>query len=956
MDSPMTSAGAASPSRPRASAYRTPHAGLLPALLAALFALAGCDSTDPPGPPAALAAAGGNAQQGAVGVALSDTLVLEVKDARGRAVPNIPVTWAVASGGGTVTAHAPATDAVGRARATWRLGTGAGDQTATATVDGVAPFTFTATAQPGPAAALLVAPADTTLTSVGDTVLLRVTLRDQHGNPIHDAGQLTWSALDPAIVGVTATGAAFSVAGGNGRVEASAGGRTGSAFIRVQQAPVAIQLTPATVQVPAGDTVTVTATVQDARGAAIANAGVTWISSAPAIVQALGNGRFLGVGRGQATVTAVAEHAPTVTGTALVSVLLGITNAGLADARQSLSYAQQLLGAGAGASWSVAGGTLPAGLTLAGNGLLAGTPSATGTSTFTVRVDEGGESAQRQFSLRVCDAPAALAVGEAFTLQFPYGCGVLLPGGTDQLYRVAITPRAYRTNSQGNTAATVTGGVMLRRRSATHSDTVSLSPPGPVVQATQHHHVADDGGLGPEIRRLMEGTERVHTLLREEEARRFGPSTTALSAVQPGVLLAAASFQPDTLRTFFVVNPDQSGRDTLRARFRGMSESLIYYEALSMPAADWISDARLQVLFDYYEQHGRWVIDDIFGGLAPGGTTNNFKGGPRLAADLDGNGRIIVLQIPESRMIRIGADMAAAYVSSCDRYPLQENYNAGGFYCTGSNEGEVFYTLSPQSDFFLGVLVHEAKHISSHGYAIFGGRGFQPSWIEEGTAEIANELAGRSAIGAVEGAELRFADFYAGTLPTPEGYAIAVIQARARTFLRAAPINSVIGNPNPNPNQSTYYGASWMFHRYLADAYAAAHGGEAAFFRRLNTQGTGLSEIQNVVGRPFTELLTEFATAIMVEGQPQARNALQKRFRSYDFQEIASRFAGTWPYLNSIGVYSTGDIQTTAIFGGLGLHDFVSPGTPLQRLDLFRNDAGLISVPDDVVLTVIRLR
>jgi hypothetical protein len=924
---------------------------LMPLMGLALLAVAACDSTGPPGPPAALAAVGGNGQQGAAGAALPDTLILEVKDARGRLVPNVSVTWAVAAGGGSVTGLAPNTDAAGRARSLWRLGTGAGGQTVTATADGLALFTFSATALPGPVAVLVVEPADTVLTSVGDTVLLRITLRDQHGNTITDPPSVSWSARDPAVVGVTPAGAAFAVTDGNGHIEAAAAGRTGTALLRVQQTPASLDVAPSTLQVAAGDTVTFAAAVRDARGNLIANAGVTWSSSAPGVAQTLGGGRVHAVGRGHATLTAVATQTPTVSGTGQLAVLLGITTTMLGDARQTLSYARQLRGAGPGASWSIASGALPAGITLAGNGLLAGTPTATGISTFVVQVSDEGETAQRQLTLHVCDAPLSLAVGESFTRAFPYDCGMLLPQGTDNLYRVAITPRSYRAN--GPTAATVQGGVMLRRRSAAHVDSVALSPPS-LAQTYHLHHQhrrQEEDGLPLHIRRLMESTERVHSQLREEERRRFRPSTTRLAPAQPG-RSAVGSFQPDTLQSFFYGVTGQP-RLPLQARLRGLGESLIYYEDVDLPAAERISDERLQVVFEYYDQHGRWIIDDAFGGLAPSGMTHNFAGGPRVAADLDGNGRVILLQLAPTKI----PQNAAAYVNPCDRYPLPENYNAGGSTCAGSNEAEIFYTLSLNHDWFLSVMVHEVKHLSSIGYAIFDGRGFHSElWLEEGTAEIASELSSRSAIGAAEGAEVRFAQFYSGTLPTREGFGIAILQARVRDFLRAAPINSVIGNPLPNPYNSSFYGSGWLFHRYLADAYAAGQGGEAAFFRRLNTEGTGPGGIEAVVGRSFAELMTEFATAIMVEGQPQARNALQKRFRSYDFQEIASRFAGTWPYVNSTGAYSTGDIQTTAIFGGLGLHDFVSSGTPLQRLDLFRNDAGLISVPDDVVLTVVRLR
>jgi 6-phosphogluconolactonase len=64
-------------------------------------------------------------------------------------------------------------------------------------------------------------------------------------------------------------------------------------------------------------------------------------------------------------------------------------------------------------SWSIASGALPAGLALnAATGILSGTPTSQGTSTFTIRVaDSVGQSASQEFSIRVLskNLPAAIA-------------------------------------------------------------------------------------------------------------------------------------------------------------------------------------------------------------------------------------------------------------------------------------------------------------------------------------------------------------------------------------------------------------------------------------------------------------------------------------------------------------------------------------------------------------------
>lgn len=111
------------------------------------------------------------------------------------------------------------------------------------------------------------------------------------------------------------------------------------------------------------------------------------------------------------------------------------TGATLPNAVENISYLQAL-GATGGQppyNWSVAGGTLPAGLTLTPTGLLSGTPAAATTSVFTLLVrDAAGVTAQRQFTLVVgtgitVTTPAVLPVG---ALGVPYQTALTASGGS----------------------------------------------------------------------------------------------------------------------------------------------------------------------------------------------------------------------------------------------------------------------------------------------------------------------------------------------------------------------------------------------------------------------------------------------------------------------------------------------------------------------------------------------
>jgi hypothetical protein len=83
---------------------------------------------------------------------------------------------------------------------------------------------------------------------------------------------------------------------------------------------------------------------------------------------------------------------------------IGISTSTLPSGTVGSSYNQSLAATGGITpyTWSVSAGALPPGLALATNGVLGGTPTASGSYSFTVRVaDAGGQSATRAFTLQV---------------------------------------------------------------------------------------------------------------------------------------------------------------------------------------------------------------------------------------------------------------------------------------------------------------------------------------------------------------------------------------------------------------------------------------------------------------------------------------------------------------------------------------------------------------------------
>lgn len=233
---------------------------------------------------------------------------------------------------------------------------------------------------------------------------------------------------------------------------------------------------------------------------------------------------------------------------------------------------------------------------------------------------------------------------------------------------------------------------------------------------------------------------------------------------------------------------------------------------------------------------------------------------------------------------------AAGYVSSCDRRPTPENYFAGGWFCTRSNEAEITYILRPET------------------------------------------------------------------------YGIGIVYHRSRRFLKASPISALIGNPNNNSNQSTYYGASWLFHRYLADQYAS--GNASPFFRQLNdgTYLAGSEGIRDATGVHFSKILNEFMHAIMLQGELSGFETTPYSFSSLQFKDISSYFITDdtpreWPYLQKSLPFQSGSftikplIYTSPVF-----YEFIANGRGDVVIELFNENENQLNPSHDMSIKIVTIK
>jgi adhesin/invasin len=208
-------------------------------------------------PPAArIVKTGGDGQSGAVLTALPTPLSVQVVDANGDGVAGVRIAWAIATGGGSLSASTTTTAADGTTAVQWTLGGTLGTQTATATAAGLqgSSVTFTATATIGAPSTLVIVtqPSSTASSGVPFAQQPVIELRDAADNPVRQAGINVTAAI--ASGGGTLGGTTTRATNSDGRAVFTNLAITGSPGARVLRfsAPGATSVSSTPIQVGAG--------------------------------------------------------------------------------------------------------------------------------------------------------------------------------------------------------------------------------------------------------------------------------------------------------------------------------------------------------------------------------------------------------------------------------------------------------------------------------------------------------------------------------------------------------------------------------------------------------------------------------------------------------------------------------------------------------------------------------
>ena len=609
----------------------------------------------------------------------------------------------------------------------------------------------------------------------------------------------------------------------------------------------------------------------------------------------------------------------------------------LPQGRATLEYAETLRargGSGGGYAWSVSGdGPLPEGLELTAEGALQGTPQAAGDFEFGVRVvDSEGEEATATLGLAVCDGPLGLAVGDVRIVQ-PHEisrCGLFVRAPQGSAY--------YRVTLGGlNASSEAILPVELVVEGISPGEAPGLRP---VVAVDRRRGPDPARRTGPDaqLSQLLEidrANHAFHLQLRQEEEEFFAQLKAEgrlAGMLQRGIEAQAARRQVQAARqsprTFKLYDRNGGSRcgvhRTITADVIAENDHLVVWEDTA--AASPVSVANVNRVIDFYSDHGADVIERYFGGVS----------------DVNGDGKVAILVLAD-------IDGAIAYVWSGDMVFTEVD-------CPTSDEMELMhveasaFALADNRFWAMGGITHEMAHVSSLYKRVrsdvmrgepAGVRTFNPTWIEEGRAEIAKEMTSRLSWERAGGPAMR--DRVNRTIMRdglanlrPEAYGTFQIMARVVRAFSVDP-NAVTFKPLDEGN---VYGSGWHFHRLLRDLAAAGEDGQAddeALVLALNDSMAlpGVAGIEAVTGRSMAELLADHAAALTVAGaEPWLTDEATPRFATYDFPTSTEIFSnpdppGRYPW----PVTMTGDDDDTA-----------DPSVPLMRTQRFTGRIGASGV------------
>lgn len=691
-----------------------------------------------------------------------------------------------------------------------------------------------------------------------------------------------WQSLTPTKLSVDSTGTLRALAPGLGIVRAFAGHAVAERALQLVNPPAA-KIVPSVdslaLTLP-GVPVQLSATPLDASGIPIVGAELVWESDAPRLV----------------SVSRLGVVAPVAVGRTVLRVLVDgvsraipvrVTPAVIATAPNIASVSPALIGPGT--TFTLRGSQLQSAAKqpevfvdgLAAQVLTASDSSITAllnaatlpclpTADVSVQVStNGGVGA---IAVRLQLAPQrALAVGEALILSGANDLRCLeLPGDGRYLVSVMNTARALGAGAVDVTLDAESGP----------GDAVSIVAPAAAaaVEAT------------------AVTVSRAHANVLEASRRAVEQQPAA--TVQPALQVAPAG----GLNAIRVPDLDAANICT---NFRAIHARTVYEGSRVSIVEDTTSQlagaALLRGAMDAELQALGAEIDNVIWPILT-------RFGDPLVMDsrLDANGRIVVALTPALNAMQGGAVLGA--VVTCDFYSRA--------LFASSNVGEILYlqvpTMSAGTDSaaaiarwrhaIRGTVAHELKHVVSFAEHIVRNLPLEEVWLEEATAQHAEELFTRALTGVTATGNTAYASIRCEVLAAQGDGTCAGTPALMQPtfdalwdFMDAPALRSPLGSTTSS--DYSFYGSGWSLLRWAMDHAATA---EAVFTQQLTVSGqSGVANLEARAGFTWEQMLARWSLAVATDGRAVTTPVDPAlRYPSWDLSNI---FAGLCTDLGPCG-------------------------------------------------------
>lgn len=484
-----------------------------------------------------------------------------------------------------------------------------------------------------------------------------------------------------------------------------------------------------------------------------------------------------------------------------------------------------------------------------------------------VTITAPGGTVRQRHILRTA-TELAPAVGEAVFVSDSgqLSCMDLVPAGGRYLVNVynvsTVSSSSADFELQGSPPA---AGVAAATAAAPVRGAVASAGLSPIAGVAAWRRAAEHRArdrMAESDRALLRREPRLHRSLRARRSAAAGLSRAVAAAVP---------LTPGTTTTLRVRNEDDcSGYTEVTGR-------VVYVGPRAIVVEDNLAPLAGQMDADYGDL-GREFESTMFPIL-----TQYFGNPLAVDAETDANQRIVMLFTPVIN--NRGANLLG-FVSLCDFFPPTASPSVAA-----SNQAEIFYARVPNTLTGTGTdarpgwkrhiratLIHETKHIVSYAEKLARtpadqDLNLEESWLEEGTAQVAEELFGRTIWrtawkGDATYRQTMYCDVREDPVRFPEcannAYAIVDQFFFLHDYATEHESKSLL---SPGSEDNTIYGSGWWFARWAADNHAPT---EPAFFRSL-TQETRLTGVENVVartGRPWTELLGNWLFTFVADNRP----------------------------------------------------------------------------------------